>query len=310
MTNLVKAGDFPRVFDSSMMASWKSCPQFFYRTYVQHLKPKGLSVHLHAGKAFASGIEVAREQFYVHGKPAEEAVALGGMRLVKDYGDFECPPDSAKSLERTLGALEFYFDNYPLSHDKYPPITLPSGKRGIEFSFAVPIDRKHPQTGEPLIYCGRLDALLQLDSQTPGAYITDEKTTSSLGPTWSRQWDLRSQFTGYAWGCRESGIRADGVIVRGVSILKTKYDTQQAISFRAPWQIDRWYEELLLYIDDIIRAWETSKWRHNYDSSCADYGGCALKNACSSEDPNPWLETYFERRAWNPILRTEDQVEV
>lgn len=307
---MVKVGAFPEVFDSSMLAMWKSCPQLFYQTHIEHFKPKEPSIHLHAGKAFASGIERAREAFYNEGKDADTALAEGMGKLIADYGDFQCPPDSAKSCERMAGALEFYFDQWPLSHQHYPPVTLPNGKRGIEFSFACPIDLKHPETGNPLIYCGRLDALLQLDDTSPGAYITDEKTTSSLGATWSRQWDLRSQFTGYAWGCRESGIRTDGVIVRGISILKTKYDCQQAISHRPDWQLDRWYSELLDWIVDIQTAWERKRWRHNLDSSCADYGGCGFKMACSSEDPSPWIETYFERRRWNPILRTEDQVEL
>ena len=306
----MKVGEFPPVFDSSMVAQFKSCPQLFNFTHIQQWKAKELSVHLHAGKAFASGIERARECFFVTGHSADDSVALGLQKLLEDYGDFQCPSDSAKSAERMAGALEFYFSNYPLDEAQYPPVKFANGKRGIEFSFALPIDLKHPVTGDPLLYCGRMDALLHLNNHDEAAYVTDEKTTSQLGATWSRQWDLRSQFTGYAWGARESGIRTDGVIVRGVSILKTKYDTQQAISYRPEWQIDRWYEELLGWISDIQRAWETGKWRHNLDSSCSDYRGCGFKTPCSSEDPSPWLETYFERRRWNPIARVEESVEL
>jgi hypothetical protein len=147
-----------------------------------------------------------------------------------------------------------------------------------------------------------MDALL---SYAGGVFICDEKTASSLGPTWSRQWDLRSQFSGYAWGCRESGIRVDGCIVRGVSILKTKYDTQEAISYRPTWQVDRWYEEMLRWIEDIKLCWARGEWRHNLDHACGDFGGCAFRNACSSQDETPWLETYFVRKHWDPLTRTE-----
>lgn len=284
-----------------MIAEYKACQQKFNLTYLAEWKPKEPSVHLHAGAAFAKGLEAARSAFYVDEYTPEDAQAIGLKALLEFYGDFQCPADSAKSAERMAGAFEFYFSRYPLNQDS-PPITLPGGKRGIEFSFAHPLPIKHPNTGNPLLYVGRMDALL---NYAGGVFICDEKTTTQLGASWSRQWDLRAQFTGYAWGCAQAGIRVDGAIVRGVSILKTKYDTQEAISYRPDWQVERWYDQLIEWIDEIKVNWMRGKWRHNLDHSCAEYGGCSFRSACCSTDPSPWLETYFERRHWNPLLRTE-----
>ena len=315
-------GGFPEIFDSSMLATYKACAEKFRLEYIHHWKPKASSVHLHAGGAFAKGLEVTRKAFYtgeiigfVNGKwasiqrepqDAETAIALGLQALLAYYGNYECPADSAKSAERMAGAFEFYFSNYPLSHEDGYPILLPGGNRAIEFSFAHPLPVLHPVTGNPLLYVGRMDAIIQYAG---GSYIDDEKTTTQLGASWSRQWDLRSQFTGYCWGAREAGIQVDGAIVRGVSILKTKYDTQQAIGYRPSWQIDRWYNELLEWIEDIkvnyMRRGPSEAWRHNLDHSCAEYGGCAFREACLSPDKTPWLETAFEHRVWNPLLRTE-----
>jgi hypothetical protein len=288
-----------------MLATFKSCPQLFKKIYIDQWKSKERSVHLHAGGAFAHGIERARRAFYEENKDADTAVADGFRALLEFYGTFECPADSAKSAERTAGALEFYFDSYPLLKGQDEPIILPGGKRGIEFSFAHPLPFIHPETGNPLLYCGRMDAII---NYAGGIFICDEKTTTSLGATWSKQWDLRAQFTGYAWGCREAGIRVDGVVVRGVSILKTKYDTQAPIAYRPEWQVDRWYKELLEWIEDIQTCWKTGRWKYNLDHSCADYGGCAFRSACLSQDETPWLDTYFERRYWDPILRTETKL--
>lgn len=315
-------GTFPEILDSSMLAQYKSCAEAFRKAYILHWKPKASSVHLHAGGAFAKGLEVARKAFYtgeivgfVNGKwaamqadpqDAETSVAVGLQALLAYYGDYECPPDSAKSAERMAGAFEFYFDNYPLSHDDGYPISLPGGGRAIEYSFAHPLPILHPVTGNPLLYVGRMDSVIQYAG---GSYICDEKTTTQLGASWPRQWDLRSQFTGYAWGCREAGIQVEGAIVRGVSILKTKYDTAQSINYRPEWQIDRWYRELLEWVEDIkinyARRGPNDPWRHNLDHSCAEYGGCQFREACMSQDEAPWLETAFEHRVWNPLLRTE-----
>ena len=97
---------FPAVLDSSLIAAFRSCPQKANLEFVQHWKPSEPSVHLHAGAAFAHGLEVARTQFYVAGQSPDASVAQGLSALMKAYGSFECPPESAKSLERTAGALE------------------------------------------------------------------------------------------------------------------------------------------------------------------------------------------------------------
>jgi PD-(D/E)XK nuclease superfamily len=336
---------FPTILDSSMLGTYKSCARKFYLTYLEHLKAKEPNVHLHAGKSFASGIEAARRAYYeglysrpfliteddgkggnVKGKmhehweqgplaDSETAVGEGLGVLLREYGNFSCPPESAKSLERMAGALEFYYTSYPLEHDSAIPIQMPGGKRGIEFSFSLPLPIRHPDSGDPLLYCGRMDAITSFAS---GVFVTDEKTATSLGPSWARQWDLRSQFTGYCWALREHGVKCDGVLVRGVSILKTKYDTQQAISYRPDWQIDRWYANMLTVVQRLVDEYLVLKsagvlsenlFEHNLDDACTSYGNCGFYDACRSEDPTTWLVTNFARKLWNPLLRTETLLE-
>lgn len=295
---------FPSAIDSSIMAQMKVCPQLFYLSHIEDYKGKEQNVHLHAGGAFAHGMKHAREAFFVDGDDAPTAMARGMKALIEFYGDFECPADSAKSLERMIGAFEFYFANYPLIQGECEPITMPDGKRGIEFSFSEPLPVMHPVTGDPLIYCGRMDAILDYAG---GSYVTDEKTTTSLGPTWSRKWDLRSQFTGYAWGCKQYGIEVQGTLVRGISILKTKYDTQQAIVYHPAWAIDRWHDELCGWLEDAITWWKRKYFRHALDSACADFGGCGFTEVCKSppESRQAYLDTFFTRRRWNPITHQE-----
>ena len=133
----------------------------------------------------------------------------------------------------------------------------------------------------------------------------DDKTTSQLGASWPRQWDLRSQFTGYVWGAARAGIKLDGFLVRGVSILKTKYDTLQAITYRPAWLIERWYEQLIRDITKMIQAWESGYWDWNLDHACAEYGGCPFKSVCQMREPMQLLTQQFQRRRWDPVQRTE-----
>lgn len=306
MIFLSKRPPFPSVLDSTIIAAFRSCPQKAYLEFMQHWKLRDQSVHLHAGAAYANGMEAARRAFYIEGASADDAVARGVQALFTSYGSFECPADSAKSAERTAGALEFYFSHYRLGEDKAVPLQLPGGKVGIEFSFLEPLDLLHPETGDPILYSGRMDMMCDYEGMHLGE---DDKTASQLGASWPRQWDLRSQFTGYVWGAARAGIKLDGFLVRGVSILKTKYDTLEAITYRPSWMIDRWYEQVLRDAKRMIGAWEADYYDFNLDHACAEYGGCPFRNVCQMRDPSALLNQQFQQRRWDPVKRTETVLE-
>ena len=296
---------FPHALDSTVLSTFRACPQKFFRQYIEHWKAKETSVHLVAGGAFAKGVEDARNAFYVEGAPALVAEGIGLQGLIKHYGDFDCPSDSPKSLDRMCGALEFYFNQYPLGADGAEPITLASGRRGIEFSFAEPLDIAHPITGQPILYTGRSDMIAH---RAGGIWIYDEKTTSSLGAQWSRQWEMRSQFTGYCWAATKQGIKPNGAMVRGVSILKTKYDTLEVPTYRTEYEISRWETQVIHDIKSMIRMWEEGYWDYNLDGACTDYGGCQFTRVCKSSDPETWLPMQFTKKIWDPLLKREISV--
>jgi hypothetical protein len=302
---MIERPPFPEVIDDTILSTFRACPQKAFRTYVEHWKPQSESVHLIAGAAFARGVEVARLAFYRDGESSDNAEGLGAAALMEAYGDFEPPPDSSKSLERMLGALEFYFANYPLGADGAEPIRLAGGGLGIEFNFSEPLPISHPVTGNPLLFAGRADMIAHF---ADGVYLFDEKTASSLGASWGRQWELRSQFTGYAWAGRENGFDIKGCIVRGISILKTKYDTQQAITYRPAWEVERWFDQTCRDLERMLKCWEEGWWDFNIGHSCADYGGCPLTQVCKSPSPEDWLPVYFEKRRWDPLARKEYKV--
>jgi hypothetical protein len=312
---------FPPVVDSSMLSAFRSCPYKAYLGYIEHWKPRYESVHLVAGGAFAKGIEMARKAFYEQGMNGPDSEAMGLQALIAAYGDFDCPQESAKNLTRMVGALEFYLSNYPLGADGAEPITMPSGRRGIEFSFVEPLDIIHPTTGDPILYSGRADMVA---SFAGGVYCFDEKTTTQLGAKWADQWDLRSQFTSYCWAGRRLGVPTQGAIIRGISILKNKYETAQAITYRADWELDRWEELMYGVLGRMLECYMKSQypldldgsctrsgnpWDRNTDSACNDYGGCQFRKVCKAKNPYEVLQQDFERRVWDPIRHKEIPIE-
>lgn len=300
--------DFPKVVDSTLLASARACGQKTNLSSFEHFKPTGISVHLHAGRAYASGLERARRSFYEGGFSAPDSIAHGSAALMEEYGDYTPPEGSAKTLDRMLGALEFHFDRYPLGADGTEPIVMANGRRAIEFSGAEALPIMHPTSGEPLIYSWRADAIMAF---ADGVWVHDDKTSTSLGSYWSTQWDLRSQFTAYCWGAAKQGIKVTGVLVRGVSILKTKYDTLQHTTYRPQWMIDRWLVQTVRDLERLIAQWRSGVWDFNLDDACVSYGGCQFRQVCMAkpEDQPSWLKMGFERRKWDPLTRTETPLE-
>jgi hypothetical protein len=137
----------------------------------------------------------------------------------------------------------------------------------------------------------------------------DEKTTSQLGASWPRQWEMRAQFTGYVWAAMQTGIAVQGAIIRGISILKTKYDTLQAITYRPAWEVERWLEQTHRDVRRMIQCWEDGWWDYSLGHACAEYGGCSLTRICKSQDAQAWLPMYFEQRVWDPLGRRQLTVE-
>lgn len=294
---------FPAVVDSTMRSAFVECPQKFYQSYVLNLAPKGKSIHLVAGGAFAKGLEVTRKAFWDFEAPPEEAIEMGMAAAIAAYDPEVNEPGHQKSLDRVLVAMTSYFQTYPLGEDPIKPFCPEnSEKHSIEFSFAIPLPIMNVSTGEPIIYSGRFDLLGVFQD---AIWVVDEKTATQLGASWGRKFDLRAQMTGYCWGAREYGYPVAGAIIRGIGFLKTQITHAQVMTHRAPWLVDRWYAQLLRDIQRMQECYTAGIWDYAYGDACDAYGGCQFLNVCTKEDPTKWYPMYFEHRKWDPLHKED-----
>lgn len=291
---------FPSVIDNTMRSEFVHCKQAFFRRFIENLDSPQKSIHLHAGGAFATGIEVFRKAFYGTQKLGfEESFDIGAEALIKAYGHLEGSDDEVKSLHGMLRAYDYYWhEAFPPQTDPVHPFILPNGEPAVEFSFAIPLPIMHPDSGEPLLYGGKFDMVGQFMNQL---WTVDEKTTGSMGQQWAKQWDLRSQFTGYCWAAQQFGYRVAGVLVRGVCILANDLKSANIVDYRPPWIIERWYQQLLRDINEMIRAYREGYWDYNLSDGCNSFGGCGFKVLCLSRDPEPYKKTHFVVREWKPV---------
>lgn len=289
---------FPSVIDNSMRSAFASCPRKFFYQYILNYAPRDISIHLHAGIAFAKGMEVTRQAFYRDGLSADDSIQKGYCAVIETYGDKDYGDDAIKTAERMASALLYYFTAFPLETDFIKPARI-GDQQVIEFNFTVPLPINHSDTGEPLLYYGRFDMVGENDG---AIYIVDEKTTSQLGASWGKRYDLSSQFTGYAWGCQQYGLKVDAVLIRGISILKSGHGHAQHIMYRPQWMIDRWYKQLLRDIERMIVMYKSGEWDFNISDSCNSFGACTFHTPCSVADPIQWLNgPDFTHFVYNPL---------
>lgn len=277
-----------------------ACPTKWVNHYLRRLE-RTTSIHLHAGGAFAKGMEVARKTFFRLGGTEEDARLAGLAALHDFYGDEFAALWAAETKSRTAmkGALNSYLtQQWPLSSDFLEPYE--DETRGVEFDFALPLPIRHPQTGEHILYRGRIDWLARSKSDGQ-VWVVDDKTTSALGQSWRKQWNLDAQPSGYVYAARQFGIPAVGVIFRGTSILKPdrhgtlRFGHEEALEPRTSFMLEDWYAQLCQDVEDMIATWRDfragRRVRKRLDkSACNAYGGCSYLQSCSS--PNP--EAYFQ----------------
>lgn len=302
---------FPAVWDATMRRDFVACPEKFRRAFVDQIAPQGLSsIHLHAGGAFATGLETVRLAYWRDGASPEQALEQGVAAVIRAWGDRPDPPEDAppseanKSLHRIVGGLVHYFTEYPIDRDLLQPYLLEDGKPCVEVSFCLPIeDCLHPETGEPILYAGRFD---MVGVREGTLLIVDEKTTSQLGSTWSAKWQLRAQFIGYCWGARSFGIPVGGALIRGISFLKNGYEHAQALVYHDQFQIEKWLLNLKLDINRAKTYWSQGYWPDNLDESCQAYRGCPYARLCSTPAPDNVIPIYYQTRVWDPLKRDEE----
>jgi PD-(D/E)XK nuclease superfamily protein len=303
--------NLPTHIDSTMMTCFRSCPQKYYREFVEGRRPAGVSIDLHAGACFASAIEEVRKQVYLNHKPLNDALVIAQARFFQEWGDVAAPEwkRTAKTKDRVWEAVESYFAHYSPLTDHVQP--LPQASRGgLEYTFAIPLEPAsglndgsfplHPNGG-PFLYCGRFD---MIGSYQGRPCVCDEKTTgSSIGKSWAYQWDLRSQFIGYVWACQQDVYAdLDTVVVRGIAIQKEQIVHAEAIKLYSNDLIAKWHEQLRRDLWRLVRCYEYGYWDYNLGDACTSYGACVFMAACASNQPDVWLQD-FEIRHWNPIIR-------
>jgi hypothetical protein len=306
----LSAARFPLIIDNSQIGDFRKCPERWFEKYCRRITLIDSNVHLVSGGAYAKGVEVTRKLFWDDNLPMREALRAGMRAAIRYYGAFEPHGKHwGKNIWRVLGAMEWHFNKWPIDKGIVPFLPAGSLKHAIEFSFAEPLPIANPDNGEPLIYAGKCDMIGQ-DLAAGILGPVDDKTTTQLGDYWLARWDMSSQMFGYIWAAKRAYPEYAHLIqcafIRGVSILKTKYGEADARCYAREDQLDKWYQNTLQTLGRMVETY--TRLRDHaippekaWGDACSDFGGCAFKMLCESENPEVWIPVHFTENTWNPL---------
>lgn len=297
----------PEHIDSSMLATFRTCEKKYYWSYVRRAAPTGISVDLHFGGAFAAALEAGRMEFYGNSHSMDAARAAAAYVMLREWGDYEAPDGHSKNLEACWAAMDRYLEEYPFDTDPIQPAKRHDGQPAVEFTFAIPLPIKHPETDHPMLYCGRFDMLGELANEL---WVVDEKTTGRSWPaSWVDQWKMRGQFLGYTWAAREAGYNCKGAIVRSPLILKREIRMLSTGPMYYPdWLITKWYEQTVRDVQRLVDCWAGGHWNQDFGEACAMYSGCQDLVLCTAQNPDLWLGDFVDRM-WNPLQKDPSKQE-
>jgi hypothetical protein len=321
---------FPVILDNTIVSTWQTCESKAFLGHFLHMKPRGPQVHLDAGKVFAKALEDYRVAYFGTDSPTRhdhEACLLIGLRSMLDSWGYDPEVDKVfdttkKAFHRVAELFVRYFTHFGHATDNVKPAMI-NGETMVEKSFTIPLELSNPDTGEPILYHGRYDMLADYHG---GLFVYDDKTCSQLGKTWSEQWDFRSQFTGYCYGARANGYPVVGAIVRGSCFYANDVGFAESITYRKPWELDKWYDDVHIAVYDMIQRYNILRdklasfpegkplinllhdvpQRGIFSGACNDYAGCEYQILCKSQTPARWQNEYAIR-IWDPRNPNKDE---
>lgn len=287
----------PEVFDNSMVEAHSRCPRKFFYRYALRRAPIGNNFPINFGIAYHKyREEIDKKIIELDLKEVpSELHQLIASEIVADYED---PPIGHKkeflNRGRLLETLNLAFEriNFDLSTGSIELIQT-------EQSFQVHLTDEEN-------FGGRIDRVVLWNGRV---WTWDHKTTSRMGATFPKKFDVNNQMSGYTYA---GGILASadpaGIIIEAVYNTKTKGpEIERFTSSRTKGQLVQWRETMIAEIADIRRNFKKTPemgylaWPQR-TGACEDFGGCFFKEACKSPHAGSiehWLDNFTQESEWD-----------
>lgn len=289
-------------WDSTSLGALKTCPRYYYYSIVLGWQPRLASVHLQFGIWVHEGKEIY-DRAMAGGQDHDDAVLQSVRHLMRATWDRErnrpwVSDDPQKNRATLIRTLIWYFEEF--RDDPIETVRFADGKPAVELSFSFDLPwRSHH--GETFLLCGHLDRLGRMNGAT---FPCDVKTTKhTLDERFFLQFSPHNQFTIYSLAARTVySLPTVGLIVDAAQVAVTFSRFERRTVPRSEAQLNEWYSELPMWLEQAERYAAANAWPMN-EASCGNYGGCPFRPICR-RDPSvrgQWLQSDYVRRVWDPL---------
>jgi len=296
-------------WDSTSLGWLKECPRKYQYHMLEGYSGRSESIHLEFGILYHEALEHyerLRHDTISHDEAVRytvrEILAATWRNGRPWRGAADLPPDdkaSLKNREYLIRTIVWYLDKF--KDDPAKTRLGPEGRPMVELhfqfdlSFGISPDR-------PYSLCGYLDRVVDFQGQP---FVMDRKTTTTtLGSYYFEQYEPDNQMSFYTVASQVAfKTPVKGVIVDAAQIAVGFSRFVRSFIFKTPDQIDEWMDDTKMWLRQAEWFAEKDKWPQN-DKSCHKYGGCPFREICckSPSVRDKFLESNFERRAWNPLI--------
>jgi len=274
---------------------------------------RGEAIHLEYGIFYHEALEdyeLYRFQQLSHEDALQQVVKDTMIKTWRDGKPWRAANDlpandkaSLKSRENLIRTIVWYLEKF--KDDPAKTLSHPStGKPMVELHFQFEIDEASPASpdGRPYTLCGYLDRVVEFQGQP---FVMDRKsTTTTLGSYYFEQYEPDNQMSLYTVASQIAfRTPVKGVIIDAAQIAVGFSRFVRSFVFKTPDQIDEWMKDLKIWLRQAEQYVAENYWPQN-DKSCHKYGGCPFRGICSKSPSvrDKFLESDFERGAWNPLV--------
>lgn len=316
---------FPPNFSSSMLADVHRCRLAWFRRYVQHYRPYGVSSDLYAGGLFASACEITRKAFYNSGMSEDDAIALGVNHIL----EADAIQDGVKTNERTAHVFERYFRQF--ANSDITPAKLVDGTHAIEYTFEIDTGIPHPDLKDRTIkFTGKLDLVgTSVSRGREEFFVVDEKTTKAVYrvpgtklPDLDKlraEYLCRGQFIGYVYACRKLGLPVTKTVVRKVPIMTSYEAPFEIIVDCSDAQLDWWEQSTFSVIEELAERYKY--WKESqeadfrslfipiYNEGCHSWGRmCDYAQGCIVKEGDELIAARMQQIVGYPLVDTPTEL--
>jgi len=300
--------------DNSSLERFNTCPKSAYWYLVKGKETAGRNAATEFGRCIHHALE-RRYELDGPGAVNNETIRECNRLIQQFFIDSPAGIEEWRNQEQAIMVFSNYISTYLdepweiISLER--PFSLPL--MTVEVDAKLPMDVKHAAAGTQVdeidvYWTGRIDMLVKHNEANR---LVDHKTTSVLGPTYWRAFDMSQQMEGYCWAAEQiTGQNFNDVIIN-VLASRRPTKTGKKVEFArenfhyTPLRIDRWRENTKTLVAGFIQDLFENSFAYKTAWCVGKYGTCPYHDVCKLDTEAQQEITinsgFYQDVTWTPL---------